>query len=210
MPPVNQALPMQEQGVKPARSLSYELQAISRWDNGQLHIDFQNKGRLGACFHVRSSHAGDPRYYTVEAGKTLSPSWPVQGAYALHAYGPNGFVRSFKGDSASRKTILQVASRYHRERGGLVLTLENQGHDFCNVTVENLYNGESVTYMLKPGEHAEKHWFLGDSYGWYDLVVRADAEAGFVQRLAGHVETGEPGVTDPAIGQVRWQDYQKL
>jgi hypothetical protein len=31
-----------------------------------------------------------------------------------------------------------------------------------------------------------------------------------VQRLAGHVETGAASVTDPAIGQVRWQSYQNL
>jgi hypothetical protein len=39
--------------------------------------------------------------------------------------------------------------------------------------------------------------------------VHADAEAGFMQRLAGHVETGEASVTDPAIGQARWLNYQK-
>ncbi|HUB92041.1 MAG TPA: alkaline phosphatase family protein, partial [Dyella sp.] len=211
MPPANQALPTQEPGIKPARALPYDLQAIGRGDGGQFRIEFQNEGRLGACFHVRSGGAASgPWYYTVEAGKSLSASWPMQGAYAWHVYGPNGFVRSFKGDSVSRKTILQVASRYQREAGGVALTLANEGHEFCNITVENLYNGESMTYLLKPGEHTEKHWFLGDSYGWYDLIVRADAEAGFVQRLAGHVDMGGPSVTDPAIGQARWRDYDTL
>jgi phospholipase C len=211
VPPVNQALPAQEPGVKPARALPYELQAIGRYENGQLRIDFQNAGRAGACFHVRSGDASKgPWFYTVEAEKSLSAMWPVNGAYELHAYGPNGFVRSFKGDGASRKTVLQVASRCEREHARVVLTLANEGHDYCNVSVENLYNGESLTYLLKPGEHVEKHWYLGDSYGWYDLVVRGDAEAGFLQRLAGHVETGEPSVTDPAIGQARWQSFQKL
>jgi len=91
-----------------------------------------------------------------------------------------------------------------------MLALANEGKAFCNVTVENLYNGESMSYLLKPGEHAEKRWFLGDSHGWYDLIVRADAEAGFVQRLAGHVDMGGPSVTDPAIGQARWRDYDEL
>ncbi|WP_333679107.1 phospholipase C, phosphocholine-specific [Dyella sp.] len=210
-PPVSQMLPTQEQGSKPLRPAPYDLQAMGRWDNGQFHLDFQNEGRLGACFHVRSGHAPDgPWYYTVEAEKSLAAAWPAQAAYEWHVYGPNGFVRSFKGDGSSRKTSLQLASRYHREGGGLLLTLVNEGHDFCNVTVENLYDGASMTYMLKPGECAEKHWSLGDSYGWYDLIVRADAEAGFVRRLAGHVETDSASVTDPAIGQARWQGYQKL
>jgi len=210
-PPVNQALPVQEPGVKPARALPYELQALGRWEDGKLRIDFRNEGRAGACFHVRSTRgAGGPWFYTVEAEKSLSATWPVQGAYEWHVYGPNGFVRSFKGDSSSRKTVLQVGSRYEREHGRIVLMLENEGRDFCNVSVENLYNGESVSYLLKPGERAERQWHLSDSYGWYDLIVRADAEAGFVQRLAGHMETGEASVTDPAIGQARWLDYQKL
>ncbi|HUA81161.1 MAG TPA: phospholipase C, phosphocholine-specific [Dyella sp.] len=211
MPPANQSLPDQEPGVKPARALPYVLQVAGRMEEAQLHIDFQNEGRAGACFHVRSSDASQgPWFYTVEAEKSLSATWPVQGAYELHAYGPNGFVRSFKGDRASRKTTLQIASRYGREKAHLVLTLANEGRDFCNVTVQNLYNGESISYMLKPGEHAERDWWLSDSYGWYDLIVRADAEGGFVRRLAGHVETGESSVTDPAIAQMRWQEFQKL
>ncbi|GLQ90545.1 phosphocholine-specific phospholipase C [Dyella flagellata] len=211
MPPANQVLPAQEQGVKPLRALPYDLHANGRCGDGALHIDFQNEGRAGACFHVRSAHASDsPGYYTVEAGKTLAATLAAQGAYEWNVYGPNGFMRSFKGDSTSRKTSLQVACRFQREQGGLILVLANAGHDFCNVTVENLYNGQALTYQLKPGEHAERHWFLGDSYGWYDLIVRADAEAGFVQRLAGHVKTGESSVTDPAIGQTRWLKYQRL
>ena len=211
MPPANQALPEQEPGTKPARALPYELQASARWDNGQLRIDFQNAGRVGACFHVRTEQAsGGPWYYTVGTQQSLSATWPVQGAYAVHAYGPNGFVRSFQGDSASRKTLLQVTCRDGGDKTDVALTLSNEGRDYCKVSVENLYNGEAVSYLLKPGEQAQKHWYLGDSYGWYDLVVRADAEAGFVQRLAGHVETGAASVTDPAMGQVRWQGFQKL
>lgn len=211
MPPTNQALPDQEPGIKPARALPYALQAIGRVEDGQLHIDFHNEGRAGACFHLRSGDASKgPWFYTVDAGKSLSATWPVQGSYDLHSYGPNGFVRSFKGDSASRKTALQIASRYDREKARIVLILANEGRDFCNVSVENVYNGESISYMLKPGEHSERNWLLSDSYGWYDLIVRADAEGGYVRRLAGHVETGESSVTDPAMGQMRWQNFQKL
>ena len=207
MPPANQALPLQEQGVKPARALPYDLGADGRWDNDQLHVDFQNHGRAGACFHVRANSASSgPWYYTVEAGKSLSAAWSLQAAYALQVYGPNGFVRGFKGDTRSRKTVLRVGSRC--EQGRIVVTLANEGREYCNVTLENRYNGESIAYLLKPGEHTERPWSLGDSYGWYDLVVRSDAEADHMQRLAGHVETGEPSVTDPAIGQARWLNEQ--
>jgi phospholipase C len=202
MPPTNQSLPDQEPGMRPARALPYALQAFGGAEGSDaFKIDFVNEGRAGACFHVRSADLPNgPWFYTVEAGKSLSATWPVQAAYDLGVHGPNGFVRHFKGNLSSSKTALQVGSRYDRSDASVVLMLANEGHDFCNVTVENLYNGESIAYALEPGKHVEKKWYLGDSYGWYDLVVRADA---------GHVETGEPSVSDPAMAQPRWRSLPK-
>ena len=76
--------------------------------------------------------------------------------------------------------------------------------------MQNLFICESIDYTLQPGQRIERTWHLGESYGWYDLVVRSDAESGFVQRLAGHVETGAPGVSDPAMAQARWQNLGAL
>lgn len=211
MPPAEQMLPQQEPGIKPARALPYELQASGQLADGQLHLALQNTGSAGACFYARSGDdANGPWFYTVDAGQSLSAGLPVQDAYEFYVHGPNGFLRSFKGSGRSRKTALQVSSHYDRGQAQVVLTLMNEGDAFCNVSVENLYNSESITYLLKPGENVERRWNLSDSYGWYDLLVRADAEAGFLQRLAGHVETGEPGMTDPAIGQMRWWNFQRL
>lgn len=211
MPPAEQMLPQQEPGTKPARALPYELQVVGQWADGQWHMTFQNTGSAGACFHVRAADAsGGPWFYTVEAGRSLSAAWQALDAYELHVHGPNGFLRSFKGNGSSRKTMLQVTSHYSRRQAHIMLALANEGETFCNVSVENLYNGEALTYLLKPGEKVERRWHLDESYGWYDLVVRSDAEAGFVQRLAGHVESGAPSVTDPAIGQMRWLNFQRL
>jgi phospholipase C len=41
---------------------------------------------------------------------------------------------------------------------------------------------------------------LQESFGWYDLAVRVDSDALFERQLAGHVETGRPSMSDPAIG----------
>jgi phospholipase C len=37
------------------------------------------------------------------------------------------------------------------------------------------------------------------SNGWYDLAVTSDHDHAFLRRLAGHVETGRPSTSDPAI-----------
>ena len=74
--------------------------------NGKFRIDFANTGEAGACLQVRSGNTADgPRTYTVEAGKSLSDTWSVdaQGRYDLSVYGPNGFMRAFKGAVPSRR-----------------------------------------------------------------------------------------------------------
>jgi phospholipase C len=210
--PTFQSLPDQEPGTKPARALPYALHANAIvGDAGTFGVRFDNEGRVGACFHVRSTNATQgPWYYTVKAGKSLSANWPTQGAYDYSVYGPNGFMRHFKGDLSNIKTNVQISLHGDVSDGSVVLVLANTGRDFCNATVENVYNGESIAYALRPGEEQKKKWHLGDSYGWYDLVVRADAENGFVQRFAGHVETGEPSLTDPAMAQARWRHLQNV
>jgi hypothetical protein len=37
-------------------------------------------------------------------------------------------------------------------------------------------------------------------YGWYDLVITVEGDPGFEYHFAGHVETGEDSISDPAIG----------
>jgi phospholipase C len=36
--------------------------------------------------------------------------------------------------------------------------------------------------------------------GWYDLAVTVDGDAQFECRFAGHLETGEDSISDPAMG----------
>jgi phospholipase C len=97
MPPQHQSMPEQEPGERPARPLGYRLEVNGRTvANGQVfELELINSGRLGACFIVYRN-GKTPRYYTVEAGKSLSDSWPIEpdgGRLVVH--GPGGFVREF-------------------------------------------------------------------------------------------------------------------
>ena len=51
---------------------------------------------------------------------------------------------------------------------------------------------------LSPGETRSLRIDTGKSDRWYDLVVR-EGEGGFRRRFAGYVETGAPGMSDPAL-----------
>src|SRR5262249_52781918 len=104
-PPTQQTMPAQERGLRPARALPYELDAEGTADvtHGAFRIDFANTGRAGACFQVLSGNSADlPRTYTVEARESLFDSWAaVLGKYDLSVFGPNGFLRTFRGSVPS-------------------------------------------------------------------------------------------------------------
>jgi len=208
VPPAQQELPSQERGLRHSRALPYELHVDGSADvaNGAFRIDFANMGQAGACFHVRSGSSSEgPWTYTVEAGKSLSDSWKAapsnQGRYDLSVYGPNGFLRAFRGTvSPSADANLDVDCRYDGDELDVVLQITNLGRVSCRVTITNAYGGETVTRALRSGQSFHKRWSLRPSFGWYDLAIEVDTDPGFLRRLAGHVENGQDSASDPAIG----------
>jgi len=211
IPPVNQAMPAQEKGIRPARAVPYRLNATTAvdWLDGAVTIEFMNAGERAAVFQVRSGNGmGGPWTYTVGPGKTVSDTWAVtssgKSSYDLSVYGPNGFLRAFKGSvSGQGAANLKIASRYGGNEGGLELTIENAGSGDAAVSVADGYTGRTATHEVKAGHTLRRHWELEETFGWYDVVVGVESDASFRQQLAGHVETGEDSVTDPAMGGVK-------
>jgi phospholipase C len=205
-PPTQQALPSQEPGLRHARALPYELDAEGTADvaHAAFRIDFANTGRAGACFQVYSGNIADlPRTYTVEAGKSLFDSWTAAlGTYDLSVFGPNGFLRTFKGSVArTSKTNLGVESRYDVDDNSVMLTITNLGSVASRVTVANASGDDQpITRLLRPGQSVRQQWQLKDTFSWYDLSVVTDTDPGFLRRLAGHLENGRDSVSDPALG----------
>jgi phospholipase C len=205
-PPTDQALPAQEPGTRPARALPYELHVHGHAElNSQtIKLDFGNTGKATAVFHVRSGNtATGPWSYTVAPHNDVSDSWPLSsnpgGEYDLSVYGPNGFLRSFKGSTGSHNAAnVHVTSRYREDRRGLTLDIVNRGST-TQVSVLDVYTSEKTTHNLKAGETLTKTWSLEKSHNWYDLVVEVSSDSTFQRHIAGHVETGEDSITDPAI-----------
>jgi phospholipase C len=213
VPPANQALPPQEPGLRRARALPYELRVdgTANAASGAFRIEFKNTGKAGACFHVRSGNTSDgPWTYTVEAGKSLSNSWSLaqsQGQYDFSVFGPNGFLRHFRGSvSNSTKVDLDVDVHYDVDDYALILRITNQAHTPCRVSIASVYDDESIVDVLPRGRAIEKRWPLKSSFGWYDLSVTTDSDPSFLQRLAGHLENGRDSVSDPAFGGLARED----
>jgi len=116
-------VPPQEQGVRPARALPYELNvnATVNASTSAVVLTFLNTGRAAVVFQMRSGNPSDlVRTYTVEPGKDLSNTWNVSSSYDLSVYGPNGFVRYFKGSIGSSAAALRVSSQYDRDESGSI------------------------------------------------------------------------------------------
>jgi phospholipase C len=196
-PPAKAALPRQESGVRPARPLPYDLAADGRVAASGLRISFASHGAAGASFHVTSaSHADGPWTYTVEAGRQLSGSWSPR-AYDFTVHGPNGFLRRIKGGGTAGP---EVTARHDGKGEQVRLVLTNGGTATVRLTIEDAYgDAHPATYRLRPGASATHSVRPRRTNGWYDLSVTSDHDDAFLRRLAGHVETGRPSTSDPAI-----------
>ena len=211
--PHPQQLPIQEQGTRPARALPYEFSVRCRIETGKLWIDFVNTGSAGAAFYVYNLQATqqNPRRYAVSAAQTLSDYWEHpngETAYDMAVYGPNGSFFHFRGSTplAQKSAIAkpEATVRHDRQSGDVYLTLTNEGSETCTLAASNSYErSEARRYSLASGATTEDSWSLASSSGWFDLSI-TDAGVStfpptFLRRFAGHVETGRPSTSDPAI-----------
>ncbi|MCC0095292.1 phospholipase C, phosphocholine-specific [Streptomyces flavotricini] len=207
VPPTTGTLPKQEAGAKPTRALGYAPYADGKASpsTGQFTLTFSSGPALGAHFHSTSGNRTDgPWPYTVEAGKTLSDTWSTSSSTGnqinLTVWGPNGFLRTWKGPA--KKTGPEVTARHDAATGNLKLTLANSGSAAVDLTVTNAYGGATQTVRVAAGGTATYTADLSTTGRWYDVKVTSGADTTFLRRFAGHVETGAPGISDPAIKTV--------
>ncbi len=208
--PTEQALPTQEPGTRPARALPYEfhVNGEASFSNNTVKINFNNTGDAAVFFQVRSGNNGNgPRGYTVGAHAETSDTWNyTSGGYDLSAWGPNGFLRTFKGSLSGKDAAnLNVRSIYDAEGLGVALEIQNQGAETVKVNVTDFYSKQSFTRTLRPGQSVTEYRQLKSSFGWYDYTVTVESDSSFEQRLAGHVENGRDSMSDPAFGTVTAQ-----
>ncbi|MEV7959749.1 phosphocholine-specific phospholipase C [Streptomyces sp. NPDC087532] len=203
-PPAQGTLPRQEAGARPSRPLSYApyVDGAADLTTGKYKLTFSAGDRAGAAFQVRSQKRTDgPWTYTAAAGKPVSDSWNSVysgGSYDLTVHGPNGFLRTFGGNNKTAEPEVTV----RHEAGNLKLTLTNPSTADAHLTVTNAYGGEHQTYTVHAGATVVQSMDLRATKRWYDLTVVVEGNAGYLRRLAGHVDNGQAGVSDPGIATV--------
>jgi phospholipase C len=203
--PANQALPTQEPGTRPARALPYELHVDGevKAAQGGVQLFFRNTGKAGAVFQVRSGDGSSgPWTYTIGAGDQASDIRGTVGAtsYDLSVLGPNGFLRTFRGALQGDSGNVSVKAIYDRDMEAIAVLIRNEGSDPEKVTIIDGYSGKSHSHRVRPQDTVTFVSRLEKSFGWYDLTVNIESDPSFQRQLAGHLETGRPSTSDPAIG----------
>lgn len=211
-------IPSQEKGVRLANALPYELYVDGRSDSKGFTLtlaakkDAFGKQAIGAPFQVYQILNDDVkiRSYTVAAGDQLSDSWPLTEPYELRVYGPNGFMREFKGTAAN--PAIEITFGYEQDArkqftGNVLVKLKNTDPQktYQIQLLDNAYQakGEQKTLDKAGTKGALQSVVLNlkNSHNWYDFSVKVVGFDAFEQRYAGRVETGKPGFSDPLIGK---------
>lgn len=208
--------PKQEPGTKPACAIPYNLSATAvAADGGAVVVTLladgigtTAKANLGAPFQVRamvpydgSDQPGRTWDFAVREGEPLDYTWPLRsfegGKYHLQVHGPNGFFREFKGGVDD--PALRISVTPDVDQNGLTVLFDSK--ESLQVTIKDLSYG-SPEISLVAGDLANEPLLLGLSASgeWYDIEVRISGSPGFHQRFAGHLETGNPSITDPLMG----------
>jgi phospholipase C len=231
-------MPKQEIGIKPSNALPYQLYADGSLNraNGRFEIQFEAKNEIfgaesaGSPFNVyayrkylslAAESAGTRELddlrtwaYAVAAGRRVVDAWTVDqfedGRYHLCVYGPNGFMREYKG--SLQEPDLFVACDYEKHMGRLTGSLafrisnRDPDHPVQVDIMDNSYRKGSQAQKLekkgKKGDSATLVFLLEKQHGWYDFSIRVKGDEAFEKRYAGKVETGNPSQSDPLMGRV--------
>jgi phospholipase C len=220
-----EGMPHQEEGVRPACALPYDLYA-----DGSLSADGKSyEIRLSAGNQVHGAKAAGAPFnvylrnlkegtgaagalmaatYAVKPGDSLTRQYPValfaDSGYAIEVHGPNGFYRTFTGRADSHHVEVQTSHERSGKdlTGNVLVRLRNATGKPISVEVkDNAYKKQPVTRTIETDQEIPVILQLDQSHGWYDFTVKAsgsDAEA----RFAGRVETGKPTFTDPLMGGI--------
>ena len=137
------------------------------------------------------------------AQAAVSDTWELSGkpGYDLSVYGPNGFFRSYKGSlTGQHKANLAVTTIYDCDGDAIALEIRNRGNRTVTIEIHDGYGRPTISRTLQADEGWTHGWSLDDSFNWYDLTLTVPSDPGFRHQLAGHLENGRDGMTDPALG----------
>ncbi|MCE6990051.1 phosphocholine-specific phospholipase C [Dyadobacter sp. CY323] len=225
-PRLSPVMPKQEKGTRPARAIPYELYADGALNSDKTAFQIKLEARNGM---FKDKSAGAPymvyapgKYkkepmkvwnYAVKPGDALTGTWKLSDfadqKYHLIVYGPNGFMREYKG--SRNGSGVKVGSHYSidknkKSQGILVIELTRSVAE-SNQTIiirDNAYgaNDQVVNFENSQGNIVQVSLQLEKNANWYDFSILIEEDPEFLSRYAGHVETGHSSLSDPFMGKM--------
>ena len=215
-PHASPLMPRQEKGLRPSRALPYELFVTDSRsaDGATLTLRFEARKDLfgaraaGGAFAVYSRGSEfSCRHYAVEPGESGEGTWRLAdfeaGRYHLSVYGPNGFLREFRGGPAD--PLLSVALQPPRfgaqatEAEVKIQAGRPADGEQVFLVRDHAYGNPEQHIRVVPGAAVTARIPVKASHGWYDFSVVATGKSQFERRFAGRLETGVDGFSDPLI-----------
>ncbi|WP_316799169.1 phosphocholine-specific phospholipase C [Pedobacter frigidisoli] len=217
--------PVQEQGVKPACALPYQLAVDARLVNSQLEITFKalktpfgnEIETVGAPFTMNTIASfkgviGKTWAYAVKAGDTITDRISIEDfddhVYDFRITGPNGFYRHFMGDSKNPEIEIKASPEQSglvnkKNTGNLIFTIKNDSTlPLTLQIIDNKFKAAKQNISLKAKSVSTVPVNLSGSAHWYDFSILQSGNPVFKHRYAGKVETGAITTTDPFMGDV--------
>lgn len=194
-PPLDQKMPEQEPGRRPARALPYQPDAYGavRGDVFRLRVENGGRSSVPLALYPYAGEFAAPQHTDVEDRALWEV--PLAGdAYAFTVTGPNGFRREFAGRA---RGAAGVTSSVDGQGRSLRIALRNDGKAPLTFTVRSLaYGGERPREItVRPGRARTVEHRAHGAHGWYDLEITAAGDEGFRRRLMGHIENGRVSVS---------------
>jgi phospholipase C len=207
-------LPVQEEGTKPACPLPYDIEVNAQIDRqkGELVIQFAVGGQLpqqkpigvpfiAVTYDQYDDASGNPGVwnFAVDSREPLSYRWTLDrfqnDRYRVDIHGPNGFYRSFQGNTTLSTDFMCILRQRNQEQ---VLEIDMRKAS-GKYTIRDLSYGYGI-FIESVSDHRVIEVDLSKSQGWYDLEIRSADNETQIYRYAGHLETGKPSITDPLMG----------
>jgi phospholipase C len=225
--PANGLLPQQEKGIRPSLAIPYQLYVGGKYDakTKSFQMKFESstavfgKSTAGVPFNLylpgmtldKGKQEGwksmRSMYYALKAGDVLQDEIALDcfkdPHYHVQVYGPNGFMREFKGTSADPD--LQLACDYqsladNKLSGNLELKMSGVSTPIVLLVKDNAYGAAIQRISINQREQS-LILDLAKSHGWYDFSIGIEGHDAFEQRFAGRVETGKHSFSDPVMGR---------
>jgi hypothetical protein len=173
------------------------VQAAITVDEGLARLQLANAGPHALRLAVHPHHLVElaPARYDLMPVQTISVDVPTSGGvYDIAVHGPDGFLRTIAGDTASTLAGFEadLTVTGPSTSPGLLLELRHADRITRLFKISSRI-GAAASYRIAPGSsHEVRLQPLQHDAGWYDLTVMVDGVSSFSRRFAGHLGSSRP------------------